>query len=267
MSNILSVIVLSVIEGLTEFIPVSSTGHMILAEKYLTSHTMREEFLNSFYMIVQIGAILAAVIYFWGDLNPFTDSRENLTNKMNLWIKIAIGAIPAGIIGVIGDKYIESIMGGVIIIAVALIFYGIIFLFIEDRLLGKEKIITTEGITYKVAFYIGLFQCLALIPGTSRSGATIIGALILGVSKVAATEFSFFLAIPVIMGSGFLKILKNGMNFTTSEWHLVLIGLIVSFITSYIVIKWFMNYIKTKSFKLFGIYRILLGIIILFTLL
>lgn len=264
MSSFFTVLVLSIVEGLTEFIPVSSTGHMILAEKFLTNHNLSQNFLNSFVVIIQFGAILSVVLYFWKDLTPFLKNKDEFKERMSLWSKIIVGVIPAGVIGVFADDYIESIMNGVGVIAATLIIYGIIFMFIEEKLKGKSKIHDFKALSYKIAIYIGFFQCLAMIPGTSRSGATIIGALLLGVSRGVAAEFSFFLAIPTMAGATLLKLLKNGMNFTNSEWQYLIVGMIVSFIVAYVVIKWFMGYIKTKTFRVFGVYRIILGILILF---
>ncbi|MBP6063149.1 MAG: undecaprenyl-diphosphate phosphatase [Fusobacteriaceae bacterium] len=263
MNAFLVVIILGIVEGLTEFLPVSSTGHMILVEKFIKSPDISQHFFNSFSVIIQFGAILSVVLYFWKDLTPFLKTKEEFKERMSLWSKIIVGVLPAGIIGVFADDYIESIMDGSTIIAIALIFYGIIFMFIEDKLKGKSKIHNLKEMTYKLAVLIGFFQCLAMIPGTSRSGATIIGALLLGVSRGVAAEFSFFLAIPTMAGATLLKLLKNGLNFTSNEWVLLALGMVVSFVVAYIVIKWFMDYIRTKTFRVFGIYRVVLGVLIL----
>lgn len=263
MNAYLVVIILGIVEGLTEFLPVSSTGHMILVEKFIKSPDISQHFFNSFSVIVQFGAILSVVLYFWKDLTPFLKTKEELKDRMSLWSKIIVGVIPAAVIGLKIDDYLESIMEGTWIIAAALIFYGIIFIFIEDKLKNKAKVYTLKDMSYKLAIMIGFFQCLAMIPGTSRSGATIIGALLLGVSRGVAAEFSFFLAIPTMAGATLLKLIKNGLNFNSTEWVLLAIGTFVSFVVAYAVINWFMDYIKSKTFKAFGVYRVVLGIIIL----
>ena len=263
MNAYLVVIILGIVEGLTEFLPVSSTGHMILVEKFIKSPEISQHFFNSFSVIVQFGAILSVVFYFWKDLTPFLKTKEELKDRMSLWSKIIVGVLPAAVIGLKIDDYIESIMDGTWIIAAALIFYGIIFIFIEDKLKNKAKVHTLKDMSYKLAIMIGFFQCLAMIPGTSRSGATIIGALLLGVSRGVAAEFSFFLAIPTMAGATLLKLVKNGLNFNSVEWVLLAIGTFVSFVVAYAVINWFMDYIKSKTFKAFGVYRVVLGIIIL----
>ncbi|MGL5054987.1 MAG: undecaprenyl-diphosphate phosphatase [Fusobacteriaceae bacterium] len=263
MSAYLVVIILGIVEGLTEFLPVSSTGHMILVEKFIKSPDISQHFFNSFSVIIQFGAILSVVLYFWKDLTPFLKTKEELKDRMSLWSKIIVGVIPAAVIGLKIDDYIESIMDGTWIIATALIFYGIIFIFIEDKLKNKAKVHSLKDMSYKLVILIGFFQCLAMIPGTSRSGATIIGALLLGVSRGVAAEFSFFLAIPTMAGATLLKLIKNGLNFNSTEWVLLAIGTFVSFVVAYAVINWFMGYIKSKTFKAFGVYRVVLGIIIL----
>ncbi|MGL4308566.1 undecaprenyl-diphosphate phosphatase [Cetobacterium sp. SF1] len=263
MNPYLLVIILSLVEGLTEFIPVSSTGHMILVEKFINSPYVTKEFMDNFLIIIQFGAILSVVVYFWKDLTPFVKTRRELQEKFSLWTKIIVGVIPAGVIGLLADDYIsEYFMDNSTIIAIMLILYGIIFILIDKKSEGK-KINSIKELSYKLAFIIGFFQCLAMIPGTSRSGATIVGALLLGLSRSVAAEYSFFLAIPTMAGATLLKLLKNGLKFTGTEWQLLGLGMILSFIVAYIVIRWFMGYIKTKTFKVFGIYRIILGILVL----
>lgn len=263
MSAFLAVLILGIVEGITEYLPISSTGHLILAEKFLKTPELSPEFLKSFYVIIQLGAIFSVVVYFWKDLTPFLKDKEEFKERMSLWSKIIVGVIPSAILGVLFDDKIEEIMDGTTVIAIALIFYGIILIFIEDKLKIKAKVKSLKEISYKLAIYIGLFQCLALIPGTSRSGATIIGALLLGVSRAAGAEFSFFLAIPTMAGATLLKLVKNGFGFTNMEWILLAEGLIVSFIVAYIVTKWFMGYIRTRTFKVFGYYRVIVGILVL----
>ncbi len=264
MNPYLLVIILGIVEGVTEFLPISSTGHMILVEKFINSPYVSKEFMNNFFIIVQLGAIISVILYFWKDIHPFVKSKEIFQKRINLWSKVVIGVIPAAVLGLLFDDYItEFFMGNTNIIAITLIIYGIAFYFIEDKIKIDNQITKIESIPYKLAFAIGIFQCLAMIPGTSRSGATIIGALLLGLSKGVAAEFSFFLAIPTMIGATLLKLVKSGMNFTTLEWQLLAIGFTISFLVAYFVIKWFMGYIKTKTFKAFGIYRIVLGVLVL----
>ncbi|MBR8701107.1 Undecaprenyl-diphosphatase [Fusobacterium sp. DD29] len=264
MSPILLVIILAVVEGMTEFLPVSSTGHMILVEKFLGDVGLSKQFMDSFLIIVQLGAILAVVIYFWDKLTPFVKTKKDFILRMRLWVKVIVGVLPAVVIGLLLDDYIsEYFMGNVFVVATTLIFYGILLIVIEKYNKSEGKINTMGKLSYKLAFIIGFFQCLAMIPGTSRSGATIIGALLLGLSREVATEYSFFLAIPTMFGATFLKLIKNGMHFTSSEWQLIGIGTVIAFVVAYIVIKWFMAYIKKRDFVFFGVYRIILGIIVL----
>ena len=214
-------------------------------------------------VIVQFGTIISVLLYFWGDIHPFVKNKEVLIERVTLWSKILVGVIPAGVIGFLADDYItEMFMGNTKIVAIMLIVYGIILYFIEDKIKTK-KITSLKDISYKTALAIGFFQCLAMIPGTSRSGATIVGALLLGLSKSVAAEFSFFLAIPTMFGATLLKLMKSGLSFTSQEWTLMFAGSFTAFIVAYIVIKWFMGYIKTRTFKLFGVYRIILGILVL----
>lgn len=263
MNPFLLVIILGIVEGMTEFVPVSSTGHMILVERFINSPQVSKGFMDSFLVIIQFGAILSVVAYFWKDLTPFVKTKEEFNKKLSLWSKIIVGVLPAGVIGLLADDYIsEFFMDNTTIVASMLILYGIIFILIERKNL-KGNINSIKEISYKLALTIGFFQCLAMIPGTSRSGATILGALLLGVSRGVAAEYSFFLAIPTMAGATLLKLLKNGLDFTTLEWQLLGIGSVVSFVVAYIVIKWFMGYIRQKTFKAFGIYRIILGILVL----
>lgn len=264
MNPFLLVIILAVVEGMTEFLPVSSTGHMILVEKFIGNTGLSKQFMDSFMIIVQLGAILAVVIYFWDKLTPFVKTKKDFMLRMRLWVKVIIGVLPAVVIGLLLDDYIsEYFMGNVFVVATTLIFYGIILIVIEKFHKGDGKINTIGKMSYKLAFVIGFFQCLAMIPGTSRSGATIIGALLLGLSREAATEYSFFLAIPTMFGATFLKLIKNGLDFTKVEWQLIGIGTLVAFVVAYLVIRWFMGYIKKRDFVFFGVYRIILGIIVL----
>lgn len=264
MNLFLIVIILGIVEGMTEFLPVSSTGHMILVENFIGNGVFSKNFMDSFLIIVQLGAILAVVIYFWNDLTPFVKEREKLVSRVRLWLKVIIGVLPAAVIGFLLDDYIsEYFMGNVFVVATTLIFFGIILIIIEKYYRTEGKIDSFGKLSYKLAFVIGFFQCLAMIPGTSRSGATIIGSLLLGLSRGVATEFSFFLAIPTMFGATLLKLIKNGVSFTAQEWQLIGVGSLVSFIVAYLVIKWFMSYIKKRDFVFFGVYRIILGILVL----
>lgn len=267
MTPLLLVIILAIVEGITEFLPISSTGHMILVEQFIGKDIFSKVFISNFLVIVQLGAILAVVIYFWKDISPFVETKEQFVLRFRLWLKIIVGAFPAAIIGLLLDDIIDKyFMDNVLVIAITLIFYGLILIFIEkkNKIEGKTtKINTFPRLKYRTAFIIGFFQCLAMIPGTSRSGATIIGALLLGLSRPLAAEFSFYLAIPTMLGATLLKLLKSGFNFSGQEWFYIALGTFLSFVVAYIVIKWLMTFIKKKDFIFFGIYRIILGILIL----
>ena len=271
MIEFLVVIILSIVEGLTEFLPISSTGHLILTEnllkEFIPNYTLSKSFMDTFMIVIQFGAIIAVVVCFWNDISPFTLDHKKFKSRMVLWSKIIVGVIPAGVIGILGEEIIsEFFMDNIYIIATTLIFYGIIFIIIDKKFKRNVIVSSLSEITYKLAFIIGIFQCLAMIPGTSRSGATIIGALLLGFSRPISAEFSFFLAIPTMAGATLLKLMKNGMTFNRHELLLIVTGTVVSFLVAYAVIKWFMGYIKSKDFTAFGIYRIILGIIIFLTL-
>lgn len=261
------IILLSIVEGFTEFLPVSSTGHMILVEFALGEHTIRPAFMNQFLIIVQLGAILAVVIYFWQKINPFVKSKAEFRQKFRLWAKILVGVLPAAVIGLLLDDYISTyFMNNIYIVITTLIFYGFVLIAVEyyhKKTKTKPKYSSFQKLPYRTALYIGFFQCLAMIPGTSRSGATIIGALLLGVVRPLATEFSFYLAIPTMFGATLLKLLKNGLQYTTAEWCYLGVGSTIAFLVAYLVISWFMNYIQKKDFIFFGVYRILLGFIVL----
>lgn len=267
MNALILVVILAVVEGITEFLPVSSTGHMILVNKLIGGKYLSPTFTNSFLIIIQLGAILSVVVYFWKDLSPFVKTKEEFIPKFRLWLKIIVGVFPAMLIGLLLDDIIDKyFMNNVTIVAITLIVYGIIFILIE--VIYKLKNLQSEltkfsELKYRTAFLIGFFQCLAMIPGTSRSGATIIGALLLGLSRPLAAEFSFYLAIPTMFGATVLKLLKNGLVFTKIEWFYLALGSVIAFVIAYIVIKWFMNFIKKRSFASFGLYRIILGIIVL----
>lgn len=265
--EILKVIFLGIVEGITEWLPISSTGHMLLVDEFITLN-MSEAFKEMFFVVIQLGAILAVVVMFWKKMFPFQfkNKTQPIIKKdtFSLWFKVVIACIPGAIITILFDDYIEAHLHTPIVIAAALVFYGIAFIAIE--IWNKKRFPTTsklEDITYQTAFLIGLFQVLSIIPGTSRSGATIVGALLIGVSRVAAAEFTFFLAVPVMFGLSAIKIMKFGISFTSTELLILVIGVVVAFAVSILVIKFLMEYIKKHDFKVFGWYRIALGIAVL----
>lgn len=257
---ILKAIILGIIEGLTEFLPVSSTGHLIIVGEYLKF--ANESFSNVFNFVIQMGAILAVVIYFKDKLFPKLNDRVHSKKVFSLWLKVAAACIPAAILGFLFDDYMEAHFYNSVAVALALIVGAILLIFAEMRL-KKVKVFSTDGITYANALTVGAAQCFAMWPGMSRSASTIIGGLLIGLSREVAAEFSFFLAIPTIVGASGYKLLKSGFNFTSSEWMLLFIGTLVSFIVAYLVIAVFMNYIKRRKLAPFAYYRIALGIIVL----
>lgn len=267
MPAILLIVILAIVEGMTEFIPVSSTAHMILVEEFFGRGVLSKNFMNNFLIVVQLGAILAVVVYFWKDVTPFVKTKDDFLQRFRLWLKVIVGVLPAAVIGFFLDDIVEKyFFDNILVIAITLIFYGIIFIIVERKYKRKNNsraIATFKKLKYRTAFYIGFFQCLAMIPGTSRSGATIIGALLLGLSRPLAAEFSFYLAIPTMLGATFLKVMKNGLSFTSKEWLYIGIGTFIAFIVALVIIKWFMEFIKEKDFIFFGIYRIILGIVLL----
>lgn len=264
--EILKVIFLGIVEGITEWLPISSTGHMLLVDEFINLN-MSEAFKEMFFVVIQLGAIVAVVVLFWNKMFPFQfkDRSQPIIRKdtFSLWFKIAVACIPSAIMGILFDDFLEAHLQTPIVVAAMLIFYGVLFIVIEN--LNKKRVsitATLADISYKTAFMIGVFQVLALIPGTSRSGATIIGALLIGVSRVVAAEFTFFLAVPTMLGASAYKLLKFGFDFTSTELLVLILGMIVAFAVSVFVIKFLMNYIKKHDFKVFGWYRIVLGIFI-----
>lgn len=269
-------ILFGVVEGITEWLPISSTGHMILLNEFIRLD-VSESFYSMFQVVIQLGAILAVVLLFWNNIFPFgkkSNTQPMASNgllsyvkkdKMILWMKIIFACIPAAVVGLCFDEYFESLFYNYVCVAAALIVFGVAFLIIENMHKGKESAIQSlESLDWKTAFYIGIFQLLAAIfPGTSRSGATIIGALLLGVSRTVAAEFTFYLAIPVMFGASLLKIVKFGFHFTSMETILLITAMITAFLVSVAVIRFLMEYIKKHDFKIFGWYRIVLGIILL----
>ena len=268
MLEILKAVVYGIVEGITEWLPVSSTGHMILLEELMPMEVAKE-FWNMFLVVVQLGAILAVVLLFWNRIFPFRLNRRKQVRMdwdiMNLWGKILVACIPAGIVGVLFDDWLEEHLYNFWVVAVMLIAVGMIFILVENRNRGMKPIIRTTGeLDYRIALLIGLFQLAAAVfPGTSRSGATIIGALMVGVSRTVAAEFTFYLAIPVMFWASLLKLLKFGFAFTGMELGILFTGMAVSFVVSIVVIRFLMGYIKRHDFKVFGWYRIVLGAVVL----
>jgi len=252
---------LAVVEGITEFLPISSTGHMIVLDEFLKL-SPDKQFSDAFMVIIQLPAILAVVVYFWKDLWPFKADRQETMARIGLWIKIVAAFIPAAIFGFLLDDFIEARLFNVPVVAAALFVGGIVLVALERRT-PSNRMPTARDIAARTAIWIGCFQCLAMIPGTSRSAATIIGAMLLGTSRLAAAEFSFFLAIPTMMGATTLKLIKNGVAFTAEQWIAIAIGSIISFIVAYVVVAAFMNYIRRHDFKPFGYYRIALALVVL----
>lgn len=262
--EIVKAIIFGIVEGITEWLPISSTGHMILIDEFIKLN-VTDSFKEMFLVVIQLGAILAVVFIFFHKLNPFSTRKTAIEKKdtYSMWFKVALACMPAGIIGLLFDDLFNDLFYNYKTVALMLIIYGIIFIIIENRHRDKTyKIQEINQLTYGVAFLIGLFQVLALIPGTSRSGATIIGAMLVGTSRYVAAEFTFFLAIPVMFGASLLKIMKLGANFTGQEVMILIIGVVTAFIVSVIIIKFLMSYIKKHDFKIFGYYRIILGILV-----
>ena len=271
MIDILKVIILGIIEGITEWLPISSTGHMILAEQFLKLG-VSEEYLSMFLVVIQLGAILAVVVLYFPRLWPFTRVNRKERgifrimdrSKFSMWLKILVSCIPAILIGLPFDDWLDEHLYNYPTVAIMLILYGIFFILIEKRNRTMKPIIRNIGqITYMNALIIGIFQVLALIPGTSRSGATILGGIILGMSRKTASEYTFFLAVPVMLGASLLKLVKFGFIFTVSEFFLLVLGMAVAFFVSIFAIKFLLKYIRNHDFTVFGYYRIILGVIVL----
>ncbi len=264
----LKVIFLGVIEGITEWLPISSTGHMLLVDEFLQLNAS-DEFKEMFFVVIQLGAILAVVLLFWKKMWPFRlgeNKRTVVVRKkvFSVWFKVIVACVPGAIVTLLFDDFIEAHLHTPFVIAAALIVYGVAFIVVEKHnQTRKPSIRKLSEIDYKTALLIGLFQVLSIIPGTSRSGATIIGALIIGVSRTAGAEFTFFLAVPVMFGLSFIKLLKFGLAFTGTELAILLVGSVSAFLVSLFVIKFLMSYIKKHDFTVFGWYRIALGIVVM----
>ena len=256
------------VEGITEWLPISSTGHLILLER-LVPLNASEAFMEMFDVVIQLGAILAVIVLFFHKLNPFSPqkSREEKQRTWSLWIKVIAAVIPSALVGVLLDDWLDAHLYNYVVVAIMLIVYGVAFILVERRNQDvRPKIRTVDQITYQTALFIGAFQALALVPGTSRSGATILGAILLGLSRTAGAEFSFFLAIPTMLGASLLKAVKfiaKGGHMTGSETVCLIVGCIVAFVMSLLAIRSLMNYVKKHSFSAFGVYRIILGAVVL----
>ena len=266
MLDILKSIILGIVEGITEWLPISSTGHLIIADEFIKLN-MSESFMEMFNVVIQLGAILAVVVIYFKQMWPFSLKKEEHYIKkdvFSMWFKVIVAILPAAIIGIPFDDLFEEKFHNYIVVALALIVYGIAFLVIEKRNKSlKPKVESIADMSYKTAFLVGCFQALSLIPGTSRSGSTILGAILIGVSRVAAAEFSFYMAVPVMFGASFIKLLKFGFDFTSDELLILLVGMLTAFVVSIIAIKFLISYIKKRDFTAFGYYRIALGIIVL----
>lgn len=268
MVELLKAILFGIVEGITEWLPVSSTGHMIILDEFIRLDC-RPEFLEMFLVVIQLGAILAVVILFWNKIFPFQfrDKSKPVIemDKIMLWLKIVVACIPAAIVGVLFDDVLDALFYHAMPVALALIVFGVAFIVVERRNKGKKaRVKTLDDITFQTAFLIGVFQLIAAVfPGTSRSGATIVGALLIGVSRSVAAEFTFFLAIPVMFGASLLKLVKFGLSFTAMEAGILIIGMLVSFFVSVFVIRFLMDYIKRHDFQIFGWYRIVLGAVVI----
>ena len=264
MLEVLKVIILGIVEGITEWLPISSTGHLILVEEFVKLN-FSQSYLDMFNVVIQLGAIMAVVVIYFHRLNPFSPKKTEKQKKMTLqlWVKVVIASIPAGVVGILFNDFIEEKFNNSYVVATMLIVVGVLFIVIENRHKGRKPQITKiSQMGVPVLIWIGVFQMLAMIPGTSRSGATIIGALALGVSRTAAADFTFFLAIPAMAGASLVKLRHIGYDFTGTELGLLLLGCVVSFVVSILAIKFLLKYIQNHDFKAFGYYRIVLGIIV-----
>ena len=274
--NILISILFGIVEGITEWLPVSSTGHMILLDEFLSlnlgSPEFNAEFYSMFEVVIQLGAILAVIILFFGKLNPISKKKtpDEKKETWTLWLKVMVAIIPSAVIGVLADDFLDAYLGNYVTVALALVVYGVAFILVEKTRRSLPSVVNTHSITYKTALFIGLFQMLSLIPGTSRSGSTILGAILLGLSRPAAAEFSFFMAIPTMLGASLIRALKfvkyvsdSGVSVSAEAWIVLAVGCAVAFGVSLASIKFLMDFVKKHSFTSFGIYRIALGALVL----
>lgn len=263
--DVIKSIIIGIVEGITEWLPISSTGHIILTDRFISLEAS-EAFKEMFNVVIQLGAILAVVVLFFGKLWPFTSKKNGIIKKesVSLWLKVIVAVLPAAVIGIPFDDWFTAKFHNEWVIAAMLILYGVLFILVENFNKNRTaKINSLEDISFKTAMLIGGFQVLSLIPGTSRSGATILGAMLLGASRVAAAEFSFYLAVPVMFGASLIKILKFGFDFSSMELIVLAVGMLTAFVVSIIAIKFLLGYVKKKDFKFFGYYRIALGLLVL----
>lgn len=263
--EIIKAAIIGIIQGITEWLPISSTGHMILADEFIKLN-VTDAFREMFFVVIQFGSILAVVVLYFHKLNPLSFKKSDVEKKQtwSLWLKVLVAIVPAAIIGLLFDDMLNQIFYNYYTVAITLILYGVLFIILENR--NKKRmpqVKNLDQLTYKMALLIGGFQVLALIPGTSRSGATILGAILIGTSRYVAAEFSFFLAIPVMFGASALKLVKFGFDFTGAEWTILIVGMVVAFLVSIVAIKFLVGFIKKHDFKAFGYYRIVLGLIVL----
>ena len=264
MLDILKAIIFGIVEGITEWLPISSTGHLIIMNELLKMN-QSDAFIEMFQVVIQLGAILAVVVLYFHKLNPFSPTKTEKQKMMTwqIWIKVVIGCVPAGVIGLLFDDLIDKVFYHWYVVALMLIIYGVLFIVVENYQQGKEpRAAKFSQLSIQMVLIIGVFQMLAMIPGTSRSGATIVGALMIGVSRSLAAEYTFFLAIPVMFGASLLKLVKFGFAFTGMQVAVLLVGMVVSFGVSIVAIKFLMSYIKKNDFKVFGYYRIVLGVLV-----
>ena len=262
--DLIKTVILGIVEGLTEWLPISSTGHMILVDEFIKLN-VTTQFKDMFLVVIQLGAIMAVVVLNFDRLNPFSSlkSRQEKHDTVVLWEKVIVASIPAAVIGLMLNKFMEEHLMTPAVVATTLIFYGILFIVIENYNKHRQPVVTDlRKLSFKRAFIIGMFQVLSLVPGTSRSGSTIIGGLIIGVSRYVATEFTFFMAIPVMFGASGLKMVKFGWHYSGAEILILVLGMVTAFVVSILSIKFLLNYIKTNDFKAFGWYRIVLGIVV-----
>lgn len=268
MIELLKAILFGIVEGVTEWLPISSTGHLILLNEFITLN-VSDEFQSMFDVVIQLGAILAVIVLFFYKLNPFAAGKSPAAKRhtWSLWFKVIVSIIPSGIVGILFDDWMDEHLHNGIVVSIALIVYGVAFILVERMNAGrKPRVRDVHKIDYKTAILIGVFQCLSLIPGTSRSGSTILGAILLGVSRGAGAEFSFFMAIPTMLGASAIKLLKflaSGVSATGTEIGVLIVGCVVSFVVSLVVIRALMEYVRKHSFSVFGVYRIILGVVVL----
>ena len=268
--ELLKAVLFGIVEGVTEWLPISSTGHLILLNEFITLN-VSDEFRSMFDVVIQLGAILAVIVLFFHKLNPFSPRKTEGEKKQTwqLWFKVIAAIIPSGIVGVLFDDWMEAHFHNATVVSIALIVYGVAFILVErrnDRRVGGKTVEDVYAIDYKTALLIGCFQCLSLIPGTSRSGSTILGAILIGVGRSAGAEFSFFMAIPTMLGASAIKGLKfllSGVTATGTEIGVLIVGCVVSFLVSLLVIRGLMEYVRKHSFSAFGVYRIILGVVVL----